>query len=247
MSALTVRAIQTPVLHVGQDLSAFISDALHAGKLGRPELEGSVLAVTSKIVSLALSRIVPKSEIAKEALVRRESDVFLGEVGYGVFLTIKHGLFIPSAGIDESNAEGEFYILYPVDPFLEAKKIRDSLVQEFGLKHFGVILTDSKTTPLRAGVTGTALSYSGFNGIYSRVGTPDLFGRKLKMTRINVADALATAAVFCMGEGNESRPLALIKTEVEFRQHGDVDPSECQIPLNEDIYAPVLLSKSKPF
>ncbi len=242
-----VRAIHTPILRVGEDLNSFIFLALGRERLVASDLEGAVLAVTSKIVSLALGRIVAKGSIGKEELVRQESDIFLGAVGYGVFLTIKHGLFIPSAGIDESNAEGDFYILYPEDPFLEAKKIRDAIASQFGLKHFGVILTDSKTTPLRAGVTGTALSYSGFNGIFSRVGTPDLFGRKLKMTRINVADALATAAVFCMGEGNESRPLALIRAEVEFRDHGEVDPRECQIPLSEDLYSPVLLSKSKPF
>jgi dihydrofolate synthase / folylpolyglutamate synthase len=243
MSSLSVRPIQTPILRLGDALLPFIVSAVEGAGVTKEDLEGSILGVTSKIVSLAQRRIVPKSSISKKELVERESDHFLGEVGYGVFLTIKHGLFIPSAGIDESNAEGDFFILYPVDPFFDARVIRDGLVQHWDLKHFGVILTDSKTTPLRAGVTGASLAYSGFSGIDSKVGAPDLFGRTLKMTRINVADALASAAVFCMGEGNESQPLALLKTKVQFYDHGIVDPKECEIPIEEDLYAPVMFRR----
>jgi dihydrofolate synthase / folylpolyglutamate synthase len=66
-----------------------------------------ILAVTSKIVSLAEGRLVPRArKRARPELVRGKQIVSWAKRGYGVFLTVKEGLFIPSAGIDESNSEG---------------------------------------------------------------------------------------------------------------------------------------------
>ena len=87
-------------------------------------------------------------------------------------------------------------------------KIQVDNMLHFGWKNFGVLITDSHTTPLRRGVTGIALSYWGFSGVQNKVGTPDLFGRTLKMTHVNLADAFAAAAVLVMGESNESTPVA---------------------------------------
>lgn len=236
MKTLQATAIPTRVLKVGEHMIDFLKESI----LNSCDLENSVLAITSKIVSISERRIISKNEIDKKTLVQRESDYYLGDIGYGCYLTIKHGLMIPSAGIDESNADGDYYILYPVDPFASARKIYYELSKTFGVKNFGVLLTDSHTTALRAGVTGIALAHAGFKGIQSKIGTPDLFGRALKMTRINVADALSVAAVYCMGEANESTPLALVRSsDVEFIS-GDIDLSkECSIPPNEDLYAPV--------
>src|SRR6266508_2193439 len=69
-------------------------------------------------------------------------------------------------------------------------------------------ITDSKTAPLRVGVTGVTLAYSGFQALNDYVGTKDLFGRAWRMIKVNVVDALATAAVLVMGEGSEQTPLA---------------------------------------
>ena len=180
------------------------------------------------------------TKIKKKTLIQKESDHYLGEIKYGCHLTIKQGLLIPSAGIDESNSEKSHYILYPKNPFLSAKKIYKILQKKFKLKQFGVLLTDSHTKPLRRGVLGTALAYHGFKGTKSKVGAKDLFGRKLKMTYINVADALATAATYTMGESNEGRPLALIKaSEVEF-DSSYTRGKELRIPLEEDLYYPLL-------
>jgi len=199
-----------------------------------------VLAITSKVISLSEGQVVPKTAIEKTALVKQESDQYLGEVGYGCHLTVKHGLFIPSAGIDESNAEGDYYILFPKDPYLTAHTIRDSLAREWGLINFGVIITDSHTSPLRAGVTGITLAHSGFKGIENKVGTPDLFGRPLKMTRINAADALSTTAVYCMGESNECTPLAILRsTGIVFEREHKERKTECAIPPEEDLYFPL--------
>lgn len=81
---------------------------------------------------------------------------------------------------------------------------------KFKLRNLGVIITDSTTSPLRYGVTGKCITYCGFKGVKSKIGEPDLFGRNLRMTRVNVADALSAAAVLCMGESKEQTPLDII-------------------------------------
>jgi F420-0:gamma-glutamyl ligase len=230
--ALSVTPIRTRVFRPGEPLAPFVLQALAAAG----PLDGRVLAVTSKIVALAESRVTPRAQLPKPELVRREADVMLDEVVPGIFLTVKHGIVIPSAGIDESNAEGDFYILYPEDPFRSARELCARLRSELGIPRLGVVLTDSHLTPLRAGVTGIALAHAGFRGVRDRVGAADLFGRPLAYTRVNVADALAGAAVFAMGEAAEACPLALIEADVEFTTADEDLSGECRMPIQTDLF-----------
>lgn len=237
MSFLRAKAIRTSIFHPGMDLNSFLAAHL-AGEVR----ERSVVAVTSKIVSLAENRFVPKDSIEKMALIRRESDRFLCETSHGVTLTIKEGILIPSAGIDESNSESGHYLLYPEDPFGSTKSIYLGLKKEFGLRELGVILTDSHTQPLRRGVTGIALAHWGIRATRSLVGEEDLFGRKLKMTHVNAVDALAVSAVYAMGEAGECQPLAVLEaSDLVFQEL--TDPSEIRIPLEEDLYGPLFKPK----
>ena len=230
---LTVTPIVTPIFRIKDNLAEFIFKHVDSSVVK----ENMVLAVTSKIVSLAENRIVAKSSIDKKDLIEKEADENLGEVGFGCYLTIKQGLFIPSAGIDESNSESGDYILYPENPFLSAENLWKELRNKWKINNLGILITDSHTTPLRRGVTGIALSYWGFHGLKNMVGEPDLFGRKLQMTTINLADSLATAATVTMGEGNECRPLAILNgTSVEFVER--IDPSEVRMNLAHDLYYP---------
>lgn len=238
MSGFQTLAIETTLFRTGDNLAAFVKENVPRALVQ----ERMVLAVTSKIVSLAEKRLVSRASIDKASLVKREADVFLGEAGYGCMLTVKEGLFIPSAGIDESNSEGGDYILYPADPFASARALWEALRFEWGVKELGVMLTDSRTFPLRWGVTGVCLSYWGFRAVKSMIGTEDLFGRELQMTKINRADALSAAAVLAMGEGRERRPLALLTgMECEFSQ--ETDPSELRIEPKDDLYWPLFGGK----
>ena len=202
--------------------------------------EDSILAVTSKIVSLAEGRTVKKAGRQEKAeLIKKECDHYLGELAYDCHLTIQHGLLVPSAGIDESNsAEGE-YILYPKDPYLSARKIWKEMREKTGIKNLGVILTDSRTFPLRRGVGGVALAYSGFKALKSLIGKEDLFQRPLQMTTINLVDALAAGAVLVMGEGAEQCPLALIE-DFPLVFVDKTDSRELNISIEEDLYSPLL-------
>ncbi len=227
---MEIRALKTSLFVAGQDLSLFITAHL-------PSLQdGDILVVTSKIVALAEHRLIAKgAEISKEEIIRQESSFTL-ETSQ-VYLTIKDGAVMANAGIDESNA-GDNFILLPKDSFQAAAAIREYCLKHYQLRNLGVILSDSRCLPLRAGVTGIALGYAGFRGLKSYRGQEDLFGRPFRFSRVDVADSLATAAVLCMGEGAEQTPLAVIsQAPVEYCD--EVNPQELSIDINEDMYGPL--------
>lgn len=209
--------------------------------------EGSILAITSKIVSICEGRVVAVSGADKDELVRKEADLYLPkeENKYGVFLTIKDSLLIPTAGIDESNGGGH-YVLWPADPQKTANKVREYLEKRFNLKKVGVIITDSKTTPLRWGTSGVAIAHSGFMALKNYIGTPDIFGKDFQMTKASISDALSASAVLVMGEGREQTPLSII-SDVPFVKFQDGNPTveelnELKISIDDDLYAPLLKS-----
>jgi coenzyme F420-0:L-glutamate ligase len=215
---MKVKALRTPLFSRGDPLETYLETAL---KKQRRLPKDFVLAITSKIVSLAEGRTVPTKNITKEKLVRQQAGKYLGKTLHNVHLTVTHGLLIPSAGIDSSNSENGDYILLPQDPFRTADSICRFLRRRFRGHQIGVILTDSRSQPLRWGVTGVSLAHAGIVPCQNRIGEKDLFARPLEATRVNVVDSLAAAAVLCMGEAAERSPLALIsEVPVEFtRKH----------------------------
>lgn len=118
------------------------------------------------------------------------------------------------------------------------------LREKYHLRELGILITDSHTTPLRKGVAGIALGWCGFEPLYSYVGKPDIFNHPLRVTQINILDALAASAVFVMGEGAEQTPMALTEDapKIRFLPHPPTLEEErrVRIPLEEDIYAPLL-------
>jgi putative folate metabolism gamma-glutamate ligase len=204
-----------------------------------PKLEErSILIVTSKIVSLCEGRVVGKETVeSKQALIQEEADATLEG------LTLKNNLFIPFAGIDESNGNG-VYILHPKNVQQSASSIWEYVRKRDNIQELGVLITDSHVIPLRRGVTGIGLGWCGFKPLYSYIRKADCFGIPLNITMVNNLDALAAGAVFCMGEGNEQTPFALVlhAPKIEFQS---VPPTEAEIrgvsiPMEEDLYAPVL-------
>lgn len=207
--------------------------------------ENQVLAVTSKVVSLCEGAVVAIDSVAKEELVHQEADFYLPAQTnqYGFWISVKNNTLIASAGIDESNGDNH-YVVWPKNPSQSANRIRAYIRRRFNLHNVGVILTDSHVLPLRWGVLGTCLAYSGFVPLHNYIGEPDLFGRKLKVTKANHAEGLAASAVLVMGEGNESTPLAVI-SDIPFLQFVDQDPSDAElqklaIAIEDDVFAPLL-------
>ncbi|MBI2593986.1 coenzyme F420-0:L-glutamate ligase [Candidatus Daviesbacteria bacterium] len=208
--------------------------------------ENSIVAITSKIVSVCEgSTIKIEDTVDKEKLIRENSQFFLPRSSnkYNINFTITNNILAASAGIDESNGNG-YYILWPKNPQDSANKIREFLVNKFKLRSVGVIITDSKTTPLRWGVTGIALAHSGFNAVYDYIGKPDLFGRFFEFEKLNIADSLACSAVMEMGEGNEQTPLATIQDlkNIEFQARNPTgkELESIKISMEDDLYSPIL-------
>ncbi len=207
--------------------------------------EDTIVAISSKVVSLCEGNVLPLKDISKDNLIENEADRFIPKEysRYGVYLTIKKGLLVPSAGIDESNTNG-YYVMWPKDLQKSANYCWEFLRKKFGLKNIGVIITDSTTSPLKWGVTGKAIAHCGFKSVNSKIGEKDLFNKTLRQTRINVADGLAASAVLCMGESIEQTPVAIIEDVpfVEFQDHAPT-PDELKslrIEIKDDLYAPLL-------
>ena len=209
--------------------------------------ENSVLAITSKILSLTQGRTVDKSRVDKYELIRQEADAILetNHNPYGFHLTLKNGILIPSAGIDESNVDN-VYVLYPENIQLAAAEIWQHLRAKHKIQNLGILITDSHTTIMRRGVTGIALGWCGFEPLYSYIGKSDLYENPLRVTQLNIIDALATSAVFVMGEGNEQTPLAILSEipKIKFSDHVPTPEEEMSISISmeDDLYAPLLQS-----
>ncbi len=210
--------------------------------------EQTIVCITSKIVSLSQGRLVPMDQISKSALVHQEADLILDapHAIEGMNLTIKNNLLIPAAGIDASNSAGH-YILYPEQAGLVAAQLWAHLRGRHGVKELGVVITDTRSTPLRWGVTGLAIGWCGFKPLYSYEGKKDLDGRTLHNTHVSVVDCLATAAVLMMGEGDEQTPLAVIthapKIRFMDRSPTQEEASQVLVSMENDIYGPLLKSE----
>lgn len=224
---MQIHPVKTALFKEGEDLLMFIVRHVPALK------DGSILAVTSKIVALAEGRTADPKDMEK--IVRAESLWALKTKH--VWLTEKDGMLTANAGVDASNAGGKL-ILLPKDSFAVAARLCKELKRHFKLKRLGIVITDSRVAPLRAGVTGVALGYAGFQGVRDYRGKKDLSGRTLKFTQTNVADSLATAAAFVMGEGSERQPLAVI-THAPVSYTERVSAKELTIPFKDDMYAPL--------
>lgn len=227
---MKITPIKTKIFYENEDLLQFIL------KYVKKIPDKSVLVITSKVVALSEGRTVKyENEKQKIKLIREESDFALKT--RLVWLTMKDNMVMANAGIDESNADGKL-ILLPKDSFHSADFIRKELKKIFKIKKLGILITDSRIFPLRAGIVGVALGYAGFKGIRDYRKKNDIFGRALKFSRTDIADSLATSAVLCMGEGKEQQPLALITdSPVEFAEK--IDKNELIMDPKKDLYLPL--------
>jgi len=236
---MLVEPIKTRILRPPKDdlLDAIASSALDIH-------ERDIIAVTSKVISIWQGRCISQEVVVdKDILIKQEAELYLDREnvpGNHVIFTIKENLLVPSSGIDASNAAG-YYILWPEKVMETARDLLAWFKKKYHINELGVIITDSHSTPFRRGIVGIALGWAGFDPLYDYRQTADLFGRMLKISQTNVADALATAAVLAMGEGNEQTPLALLR-DISRIRFGDASSGEgggsFVVPIEEDIYAP---------
>ncbi|PIU14428.1 putative folate metabolism gamma-glutamate ligase [bacterium (Candidatus Gribaldobacteria) CG08_land_8_20_14_0_20_39_15] len=205
--------------------------------------EKDIFVITSKVLAIHQGQCIPIAKIKnKDDLIKKEADLFIPRKecpGEHAILAIKKHTLVPSAGVDESNANGH-YILWPKEPEKLAKTICQYLKKKFSLKRLAVVITDSHCIPLRYGTMGISIGFYGLKPLKDYRGKKDIFGRVLRITQANVADALAVIGVLAMGEGNEKRPMAIIRGAdfVEFTNKETY--KDLLIPLKEDIFYPLL-------
>lgn len=219
-----------PMVEPGDDLVALLQQALAASDWQLAD--GDVLVVAQKIVSKAenryayLNTVEPSAEACELAastdkdprqveLILRESRAVLRHRPGAIIVEHKLGYVHANAGIDRSNIESDDdgnprLLLLPENPDASARVLRSGLRERFGAD-VAVIINDSAGRAWRVGTMGFALGTAGFEPVENRIGQCDLFGRPLEITEVAVADELAAAASFLMGQADESAPVVLIR------------------------------------
>jgi coenzyme F420-0:L-glutamate ligase / coenzyme F420-1:gamma-L-glutamate ligase len=206
------------------DLGAIILEAIDRSQIGMQN--GDILVVTHKIVSKAEGRVVDLASIkpsikaismAKEhdkdprvmELILKESSQILRAKNGIIISETKHGFVCANAGVDQSNVEGDTAVLLPIAPDQSAGRLQETVKKKIG-KEIAVIITDTFGRTFRNGQTNVAIGVAGINPIKSYIGTYDMYGRKLKVTEIAVADEIASAAELVMGKA-ERTPVAIVR------------------------------------
>ena len=241
---MQVKAYKTHKIEAGEDLKNILNRYL-------PKIEEkSIIVITSKIVSICEGSTVKIDKtFEKKELIKKEADYYFEDEKlsqYGLVIpTIKKSILIANAGVDESNANGN-YILWPKNPDRTAEKIWEYLRKKYAIKQLGIIITDSHLMPLRWGVHAVGITWCGFVPLKDYRGTPDIFGRLLRMEQENIVDELANAATVVMGEGAEQTPLTVI-SDVPFVSFQNRPPTKAEreamlIEKEEDIYGKFLIS-----
>jgi coenzyme F420-0:L-glutamate ligase / coenzyme F420-1:gamma-L-glutamate ligase len=185
-----------------------------------------ILVVTHKIVSKAegrivdLARVKPSTKAIRMAgehdkdprvmeLILNESTQILRAKNGIIISETKHGFVCANAGVDQSNVEGDTAVLLPVAPDESASRLQDAVKKTVD-KEIAVVITDTFGRTFRNGQTNVAIGIAGINPIKSYIGTYDMYGRKLRVTEIAVADEIASAAELVMGKA-EGTPVAIVR------------------------------------
>lgn len=214
-----------PLIEPGDDLAALLIDA--AARAAGGLRDGDLLVIAQKIVSKAENRYVDLRDVVPseralalagpadkdprlvEVILSESSEVLRQRPGA---LIVEHrlGYVHANAGVDRSNvADPDRVLLLPVDPDASARRLRERAAAAGA--SIAIIINDSAGRPWRNGITGFAIGCAGFRPVVNRIGAPDLFGRKLEITEIAVADELAAAASFVMGQADEAIPAVLVR------------------------------------
>jgi len=244
-----------PMVEPGDDLASLILASLAQSELHL--VDGDIVCLAQKIVSKAEGRLVALTDVTPsqraidlgaetdkdprlvELILQESTEVLRKKMGV-LIMRHKLGIVGAHAGIDQSNVDhsgGEQALLLPVDPDASAARLCDEIAQRTG-KAVGVVITDSQNRPWRMGTTGCAIGCAGFTVLDDYRGGTDVYGRELKVTLINRADAIASAATLVMGETTEKIPLALVRGMPTERPEDTAGHNADMInrPLEEDLF-----------
>ena len=187
---------------------------------------GDILVIAQKVVSKAEGRVVRLSSIKPtprarrlarkhgkepelmELILRESRQLLVAKNGIIITETL-HGFVCANSGIDQSNIQGHSAVLLPENPDASARALRAYVKEAAGVS-VAVIITDTFGRAFRMGQTNVAIGVAGLEPIKSYIGSKDMFGRKLKVTEIAVADEIASASELVMGKA-EGIPIAIVR------------------------------------
>ncbi|MFA6430123.1 MAG: coenzyme F420-0:L-glutamate ligase [Candidatus Paceibacterota bacterium] len=226
---MEIISIKTRLFKENENLFQFIIDNIPVVE------EGYIIVITSKVVALSQGRT--ENIKNKEEVIIKNSQKIIKTPW--ALLTLTNGGWCINAGVDESNADHKI-ILLPNNIFKTAELLRNKISKHFKLKNIGILITDTKSLPLRMGTVGRAVGFAGFEPFKNYIGKKDLFGKKSRFTKSNIADALSAAAVMNMGEGAEQIPLAVIKNApIKFIARNNINKKSIKLDIlpEDDIYS----------
>jgi coenzyme F420-0:L-glutamate ligase/coenzyme F420-1:gamma-L-glutamate ligase len=201
-----------------------------------PDLrEGDVLVVTQKIVSKAEGRMVQvdaSDPLSHKAVVEAESVRIVRRRGDLIISETAHGFVCANAGVDLSNVERGWAALLPIDSDRSARRIRDGIRARAGIS-VGVIISDTFGRPWRDGLTDVAIGCAGIAAIVDLRGTEDSLGRELQVTKVCIADEIASAAELVMGKAT-GVPVAIVRgVDPEWLREGSVHDEVMRSPADD--------------
>jgi coenzyme F420-0:L-glutamate ligase/coenzyme F420-1:gamma-L-glutamate ligase len=240
-----------PLIKPGQDLSKEIIKAISSESIEVDD--GDVIAIAQKIVSksenryldislispsdeaITLSKQIDKDPKFIQAILNESKKVVRYRMGV---LIVEHklGFIHANAGIDRSNIDQEqdIVLLLPEDPDASAKAISKSL-SKFFTKNISVIITDTMGRPFRNGIVGFTIGSHNIECLLDERGKKDLYGNKLRVTQIGIADELAAASSLLMGQAAQKKPVILIKG-YQFKQNNLSDSQSLIRGEEEDLF-----------
>jgi coenzyme F420-0:L-glutamate ligase/coenzyme F420-1:gamma-L-glutamate ligase len=230
--------VNIPLIRHGDDLADILVHALHETAIQLQD--GDILVLAQKIVSKAegrtvnLETVMPSEralELAESTqkdpriieLILRESNEVLRTRPGAIIVEHRLGFVCANAGIDHSNVDSplsaeegkdvkaeDWVLLLPENPDLSAENIQREIETATGT-HIGVLIIDSHGRAWREGTVGISIGIAGLPGLADLRGRPDLFGFKLQITQVGVADELAAAASLMMGQAAEGTPAVHVR------------------------------------
>lgn len=249
VSIIGVKGI--PLIKPNDDLGRIICEALK--RQGLSLENGDIVVVSQTVVSKAEGSIVKLSEVkpsvkAKilaeatgkepevvEVILRGSKNIVRLKHSHLITQT-KHGFVCANAGVDVSNVSGgDHVITLPKNPDESARRLRKRIKELTG-KDVVVIISDTSGRPLRMGQINIAIGVSGMNPLLDRKGEKDLFGYRLKVKEIAIADELASAAELVIGEADEGIPVAIIKGYKKYVKDEKASAKKLNRPIKYDLF-----------
>ncbi|MGW0446202.1 coenzyme F420-0:L-glutamate ligase [Streptosporangium sandarakinum] len=206
-----------PEIQLGDDLAAAITRTLT--RTGTDLMDGDVIVVASKVVSIAEKRYVALADVTPSAkamelsaktgkpaelvqlILDNSVSHFLATEGGPIIAQHTLGYQLTSAGIDRAGAEGAW--LLPVDPDASARALRDALLAHIG-SDVAVVIADSDGRADRRGATVISIGAAGI----APLRVTEHGGKRQEET---FTDLITAAAGIILGQRGRGVPVVILR------------------------------------